>query len=86
LGKATVNLGEKAALLPLFPKPFPKPTGFWEKFYIQYISLGGLSQANPVGCPGLLHLLSEKDSKHIAWVYGGSESPFGSGHLPFLSR
>jgi hypothetical protein len=30
-GKATLNLPEKAGLGPLFPKLFPKPTGFWEK-------------------------------------------------------
>jgi hypothetical protein len=29
-GKATVDLGEKADFRPLFPKPFPKLTGFWE--------------------------------------------------------
>jgi hypothetical protein len=34
-GKVALNLREKTALLPLFPKPFPKPTGFWEWLIIQ---------------------------------------------------
>ena len=37
-GKATLDLEEKAAFKPLFPKPFPKLTGFWERLYIQAIS------------------------------------------------
>jgi hypothetical protein len=30
-GKATLDLEEKADFWPLFPKPFPKLTGFWNK-------------------------------------------------------
>jgi hypothetical protein len=32
-GKATLDLAEKADFWPLFPKPFPKPTGFCEWLY-----------------------------------------------------
>jgi hypothetical protein len=33
-GKATLDLEEKADFWPLFPKPFPKLTEFWEWLHI----------------------------------------------------
>jgi hypothetical protein len=32
-GKATLDLEEETGFGLFFPKPFPKPTGFWERLY-----------------------------------------------------